>query len=74
MFMYRFDPPVMLNEAESPPAPMPYVAWPARIEFCADIVPTVPGASLASIEVLLSTMYQLPRFCGTRWRPRTFGT
>ena len=33
--------PVMLNKAESPPEPMPYVKeWPSRTEFCADTVVT----------------------------------
>ena len=48
---------------ESPPVPIPYTGFcRSRNEFCADMLPTTPGASLWSIDVLFSTMCQLPRF------------
>ena len=54
----------MLNESASPPDPMSYVGlWLLSTRFCADTVPTMPGASSASIEMSSSTTYQLPRFC-----------
>ena len=52
------------KEPESSPGAIPYVGFcRSRNEFCADVRPTVPGASPWSMDVLSSTMCQFPRFC-----------
>ena len=44
-FSTRLDPSIS-KESESSPDPMPYAGFcPPRNEFCADMSPTVPGAS-----------------------------
>ena len=62
-FSLRLEPLTISKEPESPPDPMPYVGrWLSRTEFCAEMPPTIPGASSEPIAVSSKTMYQLPRF------------
>ena len=62
--------PVILKEAESPPVPIPYTGFcPSRMAFWDEMVPTTPGASPASMAVLLGTTYQPPKFCSKKRAP-----
>ena len=61
--MLRWLPSVMVNRSESPPGSITYVGFcPSRKTFWADMVPTTPGMSALSMDVLSIVTYQLPRF------------
>ena len=48
---------------ESASEAIPYTGpWPSSTAFCAEMVPTVPGTSALSMDVLFIVTYQLPRF------------
>ena len=60
--MRRRLPSVISNRSESPPGTITYAGLcPSRKGFRAEMVPTIPGTSALSMEVLSIVTYQLPR-------------
>ena len=60
--MLRRLPSVISNRSESPPGTITYVGFClSKKEFWAEMVPTTPGMSALSMDVLSIVTYQLPR-------------